>query len=141
MFRYCSSVSLVLFLVGMLVLTTVATLVVTWLACLFCLRSSALLSCSRKCCGLFNWFFLLWWGCCVVVGRLCFVQSRLFRARFIRAVEVQNSDPVPMVGVSLFTPFGPANTGSEVRLLLTPQCQQDDRCDLSCLTAYRTCSR
>lgn len=71
MFRYCPSVSLVLFLVGMLVLTTVATLVVTWLACLFCLRSSALLSCSRKCCGLFNWFFplvvgllQLWWvGC------------------------------------------------------------------------------
>ena len=40
-------------------------------------------------------------------GRLCFVQSRLLRARFIRAVEVQNSDPIGCIGVALFISFGP----------------------------------
>ena len=75
-----------------------------------------------------------------MVSRLCFVQSDLLRARFIRAVEVQNSDPVPMVGVSLFTPFEPANTGSSVMLQPAPRYQLDDHCGLSYLTAYRTFS-
>ena len=96
-FLYCCSVSAVVLVVA--VLTAVATLVITlvlaWMLDLFCLlRSWAFLSCSRKCCGLFNCLSFCSGVVAVVVGRLCFAQSYLLRPCITWPVEVQNSYPI-----------------------------------------------